>query len=102
MRTINVAIEFLRIGEIDTLTEKYHAEIIIYANWIDNDTIIANQYDHELHWNPKLYVENLLVDQKENIKYFLSYDDSSNRIVNEVRHIKGVFWERLELQNFPV
>lgn len=54
-KTVLVAIEFCRIGEIDTMNEKYHAEIQIETRWIENDVI--DEYDAEKHWNPKLFIE---------------------------------------------
>ncbi len=41
---VEVYIEFLRIGEIDTLNEKYNAEINIECKWIEKDYHI-NEYD---------------------------------------------------------
>ena len=45
-----VVIGFLRIGEIDTMNEKFHAEIYIEAKWIDNSYEIGD-YDPKKHWN---------------------------------------------------
>ena len=99
-RDVNVLIEFIRIGEIDVMNDKYQAEINIEANWIINENIV--NYDSSIHWNPMLYVENLITEIKQTIDYGLSYDEYNNLIITEYIKLKGVFWERLELENFPV
>jgi len=66
---VQVTIEFVKIGEIDTINEKYHAEIIIEAKWITKEVIEV--YNPEQHWNPQLYIENLLQESKQEIKYKL-------------------------------
>jgi hypothetical protein len=104
---VEVSVLFLSIGEIDTMNEKYQAEICIESRWSFNDPILADpsflnlRYDPNNHWNPQLYIENALSDVKETITYRIiqSYD---GYYVNETRHLKGSFWERLELQTFPL
>ncbi len=66
-RTIQVYFEFIRIGEIDTMNEKYNAEICIESKWIEKDHI--QNYNPEQHWNPQLFIENTLIEPKEKIKY---------------------------------
>ena len=97
---VQLLVEISKIGEIDTLNERYQAEFYIEAKWIGENDIV--EYDPKRHWNPKLYVENTYQEPKETLKYDVSRDKNNNTIVTEVRHIKGLFWERLELQNFPV
>ena len=48
-------IEFLRIGEIDTMGEKFNAEIYIEARWLEDD--IISEYNIKTNWNPKLSIE---------------------------------------------
>jgi len=66
-RTIQVYFEFIRIGEIDTMNEKYNAEICIESKWIEKDLI--QNYNPDQHWNPQLFIENTLQEPKEKIKY---------------------------------
>jgi hypothetical protein len=67
-RDVQVTIEFLRIGEIDTMNEKYSAEIRIDAKWLEKDTSIE-KYNPEQHWNPKLFIENVLQISNEKVIY---------------------------------
>lgn len=85
-REIQVSVEFLRFGEIDTMNEKYYAEICIEAIWAINRPIKA--YDPNVEWNPKLYIENLLLDPKEEITYEIKrfYDMV---VIKEIKLIKG-------------
>ena len=99
-RDVNIMVQFRRIGEIDTMNEKYQAEIGIEARWISSEYI--TDYDVKTHWNPMLYIENILTESKQTIDYCISADENSNQVITEFRVIKGVFWERLELENFPV
>ncbi len=66
---VQVTVEFVKIGEIDTINEKYNAEIIIEAKWITKD--IIEVYNPEQHWNPQLFIENSLQEPKEKIKHKL-------------------------------
>ncbi len=67
-RDVKITIEFLRIGEIDTVNEKYSAEIRIDAKWLEKGTSIE-KYNPEQHWNPKLFIENALQISNEKIIY---------------------------------
>ena len=50
VRDVQVLVGFLRLGEIDTMNEKFQAEVFIEARWVDNSEPIA-QYDPKVHWN---------------------------------------------------
>jgi hypothetical protein len=111
---------FFRIGEIDTLNEKYQAQASIESRWaIESNKILSeissNEQDRlkrgksislnkyaESHWHPQLYIENALGDLKEQILYSAKKSKKTDQIyVCEHRNIKGLFWEKLELQHFP-
>jgi hypothetical protein len=111
---------FLRIGEIDTLNEKYQAQASIESRWpIELDKSLPNLSSDEQksltsgksislikysesHWHPQLYIENALGDLKEQIRYSAKKSKIDNQIyICEHRDIKGLFWEKLELQHFP-
>ena len=66
-RVVQVTVEFIRLGEIDTMNEKYNAEICIESKWIEKDLI--QNYNPEQHWNPQLFIENALQEPKEKTKY---------------------------------
>ena len=70
-----------------------------YKRWRENE--IIDVYDSSKHWSPNLFIENVIQLSKEEISYQVEKTDDEQTIVTEVRKVKGVFWERLELQNFP-
>jgi len=85
-KLVEVSIHFLSIGEIDTMNEKFQAEILIESKWNLDD---LTDYDPKLNWNTKLYVENALQDCKEQITYQHFIDDSCLTII-ESRYLKGI------------
>jgi hypothetical protein len=117
---VSIRLMFLRIGEIDTLNEKYQAQASIEARWpiefeklssdlssedqkrlIEGKSISLLKYA-ESHWHPQLFIENVIGDLKEQIRYSSKKSKEDNQIyICEHRDIKGLFWEKLELQNFP-
>jgi len=96
---VKISIQFLRIGEIDTINEKYYAEICVEAQWVQHGYI--KEYDPDLHWNPKIVIENSIFEPKEKVTYEVKkfYDMVK---IRESRYLKGFFWEKLELENFPL
>ena len=86
-RIVYVRIEFIRVGEIDTMNEKYNAEICIESKWIDEYTSFEG-YNAEKDWNPKLYIENVLQIQKEKIQYKIM-KQNGELWITETRLIKG-------------
>lgn len=56
---VKVMIEFSKIGEIDTMNEKYNAEVFIEAKWETKELI--EEYDHKKNWNPQLYIEKYFI-----------------------------------------
>ncbi|CAF1475407.1 unnamed protein product [Adineta steineri] len=121
LHTVYVRLMFLRIGEIDTLNEKYTAQASIEARWaVDIDKILPDLSSEDqtrlisgksvspltkysqTNWVPQLYIENALGDLKEQIGYTAKKSKVDNQIyVCEHRDIKGLFWEKLELHHFP-
>ena len=117
---VNIRLMFLRIGEIDTLNEKYQAQAAIESRWpVEVDKILPNLSSDEQqrlaygksvslikysesNWHPQLYIENALGDLKEQIRYSAKKSKIDNQIyICEHRDIKGLFWEKLELYHFP-
>ena len=87
-KVVNVAIEFLKIGEIDTMNEKYQAEARIESRWHEKQQI--SEYDRKKHWNPELYIENILQETKEQIRYEISNDLRNGGVtITEIRTVKG-------------
>jgi uncharacterized UPF0160 family protein len=98
-KLVEVSIEFLCLGEIDTMRERYEAEVRIKSRWYDDDEI--ESYDKALHWDPKLFIVNAMPDVKEEIKYRVERCQNKS-IITEIRIAKGKFWERIELNDFPI
>lgn len=96
-RNVQVKVDFLKMGEIDTMNEKFTAEILIESKWSDFDTTIVD-YNPNVNWNPKLYIQNVLNDPKETTKY--EFEKEANCLkITEIKVVKAQFWERLELYN---
>ena len=99
-RRVRVMIEFTKLGEIDNLNDRYQAVFNIDSSWIEPTDI--DFYDPSRHWNPKLYIENAFQEPKEAITYSMRRDSEQNLVITEHRETKGYFWERLELESFPI
>ncbi|CAF3582851.1 unnamed protein product [Rotaria sordida] len=102
--TVELRLVFLKIGEIDTLKEQFQAEAFIQARWYepslkgtDIDCFDANKF-----WNPLLYIDNSVGDFKNDVWHKVVYDGTDTPMIYEMRKIKGVFLENLELNDFPV
>jgi hypothetical protein len=102
LKTVRCTIEFLQIGEVDTMNERYQAIVKIKARWHEK-TEITGEYDSNLDWNPKLYVENILHEKSmEQVSYEVINENTGKTIIIETRIVKGWFWERMELNDFPL
>ncbi|CAF0888771.1 unnamed protein product [Rotaria sordida] len=102
--TVELRLVFLKIGEIDTLKEQFQAEAFIQARWseptlkgMDIDCFDANKF-----WNPLLYIDNSVGDLKNDVWHKVVYDGIDIPMIYEMRKIKGIFLENLELNDFPV
>ncbi|CAF3293206.1 unnamed protein product [Rotaria socialis] len=88
-KTIKVYVHlvFLRIGEIDTLNEKYQAQASIESRWsVELENLLPN----------------LSSDEQQRLIYSATISRTDNKIyICEHRNIKGSFWEKLELYHFP-
>jgi hypothetical protein len=90
-RYVQLLVEITKIGEIDTLNERYQAEFYIEAKWVEKHAAADMvEYDPRVHWNPKIYVENTHQDPKETVRYDLARDEDNNLTITEIRHIKGI------------
>jgi len=86
-KLVEVRIEFLNLGEIDTMNEKFSAEVRIKSRWYDDDDI--QEFDKKKNWHPRLFIENALADKyQEEITFSVSHIDGKS-IVTETRIAKG-------------
>ena len=118
------------LGEIDTLNEKFQAEVYYEARWSEKlniSTVVLTpqqqsqllnerlavriaEYNPKTHWTPLLFIENAIGQIGEQENWFTLKRSTSTRleplsppVVNmeicEHRRLKGVFWEKLELNH---
>ena len=101
IKQLECRVEFVKIGQIDTREEYYGATVKIKTKWYENE--IIKKYDPEVHWNPKIYIENAIVDVNyfQDVSYEVAQVDVRTEIT-ETRKCKGRFWERIELSDFPL
>lgn len=95
-KIVHVSLQFERIGEIDTNKELFFAEIVLKLSWT-TDEVINDSYDPNKHWNPKIIIENMFVKPELKIEYLVKDNE-----ITEIQKIKAFFWERLEIENFPL
>lgn len=103
LKHVQVSVVFLRFGEIDTLNEKFQAEVMVQSKWVDPDDKMTKYDPNDTNiWNPKLFIENMISIAKPEIIEYNIVKEEGKTVVIETRHANGVFWERLELQSFPL
>lgn len=87
LRIIECSIEFLQIGEVDTMNERYQAIVKTKSKWFENE--ILTEYDPKKNWNPRLYIENALHEKfQEEINYKIVTIDKRT-LITEIRISKG-------------
>lgn len=87
LRIIECSIEFLQIGEVDTMNERYQAIVKTKSKWYENE--ILTEYDPKKNWNPRLYIENALHEKfQEEINYKIVTIDKRT-LITEIRISKG-------------
>lgn len=99
---------FIRMGitklyDIDTINQRFHAEVLVESKWHD-PTIKSVRADVNSIWRPEIYFENALSDlSREECSLKLVWDEENKRVMaSEIRKVKALFWENLELENFPL
>ena len=122
-REVELRVIFIGIGEIDTVNQKFFAEILVEAKWEDpnlcsefiNTAENSNTEEKELtssqkYWNPKIYIENIINDPKQTVHHRIKKVETVKETeqsqfrywIYEYRKTKGFFFEKLELEYFPV
>ncbi len=98
-RCVLISFEFVSIGEIDVMNERFQCEVIIESKWsVTNQFKTDKEYDSKTHWNPELYIENAHTNIREQIKYAVSRENEVC-YVTEYRLVKGTFWQKVEMEN---
>lgn len=96
---LNVTI--LRVGEIDNLNENFKADASIEAYWEDDSIKDGENFDPHYHWEPELYIDNAVGKLKEENSYKILRKDGKTTVC-ESKIVSGTFWEKLELNDFPL
>ena len=117
-RIVECSIQFQQIGEVDTMNERYQAIVKTKSKWYEEE--IITEYDAKKNWNPKLYIENALHEKfQEEVSYEAQVEEKRTLITetriskglfsiqffliqNYNKLNKGTFWERMELNDFPL
>jgi len=98
---------FLRMGEIQTVKERYNAEVFIQARW--REPLLEELTEDEMDcvdlaelWNPKLFTENSLGNPKSKVwRETWKEPQTGEMYILEKRLCGGVWGETLELWDFP-
>jgi hypothetical protein len=92
-KKVYVCVQITKIGDIDTMNERFQAVFNIESRWVEDQLI--DKYDPERHWNPKIYVENIFQDISQDIKYQIERVNHSHRtLIVEKRKIKGLHTQK--------
>ena len=91
-------------GEIDTLNERYYAEILLQASWEDPSLKKTSHFtfDSTSSWTPQLELMNGIGELKDEVSYTVRFNHKEVATVTEHHQLKGTLWERMELQYFPL
>ncbi|CAH8469114.1 unnamed protein product [Heterobilharzia americana] len=105
--SVQIRVVFLKIGEIDTLKEIYHADAFIQAKWreprLDGKTDESlRKIDLQRCWNPLILIDNILSESKEQHWIMTERNENDEIYIVERRRLRGVFLETLELNDFPL
>ncbi|CAH8834451.1 unnamed protein product [Trichobilharzia szidati] len=105
--SVQIRVVFLKIGEIDTLKEIYHADAFIQAKWreprLDGKTDeCLRKIDLQRCWNPLILIDNILSESKEQHWIMTEKNEAGEIYIVERRRLRGVFLETLELNDFPL
>jgi hypothetical protein len=112
-KEVRVSVIFTRLGEIDTINERFSCEATLFITWRESVDLVKKSQDPNEDdvyycdmrnlWDPQLYIDNAIGDVKEkDVKYRLEkfYDDEKKESFIEVHMIKkiqGMFFEKLEV-----
>ncbi|XP_067664936.1 cys-loop ligand-gated ion channel-like [Haliotis asinina] len=102
-RQISLKIVFLKISNIDTIKEEYSADIFLSARWREPALDHTNnmKIDWASYFDPKLNIQNNIGELKQTTWREVQTEPDGQTYVMERRRIKGKFFEKLELQDFP-
>jgi hypothetical protein len=98
---VYIRIGFIKLFDLDTLNQRFNCEALIESKWYDKSITSLND---DIKWKPDIYIENAITDPKEEINYKILKDSEQNDkfFVSEIRKVRVLAWENLELESFPL
>ncbi|XP_052787031.1 uncharacterized protein LOC128222184 isoform X2 [Mya arenaria] len=103
-RKVFVKVNFLKVTDIDTLKEVFHADIFVQTRWREPSLDSAQEtkrIDTSKYWNPKIIITNSAPSVDCRVWASVSQNTVGEAYIVEKRRLKGVFSENLELHEFP-
>ena len=93
-KLVECRVEFVVVGKVNTIDECFSATIKIRSKWNENE--IISKYNPDIHWNPKIYVENSIpeVNFFQEASYKTNIYDRVTEIV-ETKICKGIFENKI-------
>ncbi|GFS23764.1 gamma-aminobutyric acid receptor subunit gamma-2 [Elysia marginata] len=95
----------MKIGEIDTVKEKFDADVFIQARWrepaLDSHHPMKAEVNWSEMWNPGINIQNLLQTTYDKTWRVMEFTSIGEVFVVEKRRVKGTFSESMELEDFP-
>ncbi|GFO50407.1 glycine receptor subunit alpha-3 [Plakobranchus ocellatus] len=102
---VHVRTVFMKIGEVDTVKEKFDADIFMQARWrepaLDSHHPLKADVNWAETWNPSIVIQNLLDTRFDKTWHQLEVTSIGEAFVLEKRRVKGTFAENMELYDFP-
>jgi hypothetical protein len=106
-RKVNFTFHFLKFGEIETKKQQFNAEVLIEAWWYEPQVASVVSSGEPFFsgsiWDPRLKIVNLESIQSDwdHSEYIIRLDKSGNPYVLFTRRLRGYFFEKMELSDFP-
>ncbi|KAK3799495.1 hypothetical protein RRG08_052680 [Elysia crispata] len=102
---VHVRAVFMKIGEVDTVKEKFDADLFLQARWREPALDSHHPHKPEVNWadtwNPGINIQNLLETRFDKTWRQMEFTSIGEAFVVEKRRVKGTFAESMELQDFP-
>ncbi|XP_075245817.1 uncharacterized protein LOC142339565 isoform X2 [Convolutriloba macropyga] len=107
-RLVYFSFHFIKFGEVDTKNQTFKAKVIVEARWyepfLENYTKKA-EFEHYSGplWDPKLIIVNLEAVQAgiNEVAESIKVDSMGHPYIHHTRRVRGVFFEKMELFEFP-
>ena len=107
---VEVRVIFMNIIDVDTIEQRFNAEIFVQSRWLEPRLQNKSQKELESYtgdgsdWTPKVIITNLVGEPEEDETWTLAarYPEFKYPAVTMRRKIKGHFSEILELNDFPL